>query len=86
MARFYGFSNSEIMAMSLKDFNSYAQSIPIITAREMLPQLTVASFPHMKKESQVKEHRKIYKQAYPSAFENKKPMSLQDLAKVLNGR
>jgi len=83
VARFYGFGESEIMAMSTETFQGYAKAIPIIMARETLAGFAISSYPHMSQENQRKEHRKVFKQAFPASFEKRKPMSLEDLARVI---
>lgn len=70
------------------DFQDYVRAIPIIKAQESLEAITVASYPHSKKEFQQKTHRALHKQANPDIWDSpKKPMTLEQLAKVVgNGR
>lgn len=49
----------------------------------MLKQLTVSSFPNMKEEARGRIHRKLHSQAYPDIYENQKPLSMEDAAKLM---
>jgi hypothetical protein len=56
----------------------------MIRARELLEEITVSSYPHTKPEAQKKKHKDIHKTAFPSTWNaDKKPLSLEELAKVL---
>jgi hypothetical protein len=51
----------------------------------MLTRMSIADWPNMKKASREKLHKKLYKQAYPSTFKEKKQVSLEELATILKG-
>lgn len=56
----------------------------MIRAREMLEEITVSSYPQTKPDFQKKKHREIHKQAFPANWDGeKKPMTLEQLAKVI---
>jgi hypothetical protein len=84
VARFYGFSDSEIKNMLYADFQDYVRAMPIIKAQESLEAITIASYPHSKKEFQNKTHKRLHRAANPDIWgEKKTSVTLEDLAKVI---
>jgi len=66
------------------DYQDYARAIPILKAQESLEAITIASYPHSKKDYQQKVHRSLHKLANPGVWDGaKKPVSLEDLAKMV---
>jgi len=56
------------------------EAITQIEAEQVLIQLQVESWPHMKQSSRDKWHRQLSKQAYPSQFDKTKGLDLSVLA------
>jgi len=54
VARFYGFSHSDINNMSYEDFIVYSKGICILSSEEYLMNIRVGTFPNMKVETQKK--------------------------------
>lgn len=54
MARFYGFSHSELTKMPYEEFITYYKGISVISSEEHLMDIRIVSFPDMKKETQRK--------------------------------
>lgn len=54
MARFYGFSHSEISKMPYEEFITYYKGISVVSSEEHLMNTRIVSFPDMKKETQRK--------------------------------
>lgn len=88
VARFYGFSHSEMGDMLLEDFQTYHGAIQTIQAQEFLDALKVSAYPHCDKNEKIKIHREAYKLAKPDVFGEKKPVvTLEQLSRMLkNGR
>lgn len=61
------------------------QSITIIEAQNLLNDLWVENFINLKPEDRKKTHRKMYKQAYPSSFEEAKQLTNDQIKKLLQG-
>lgn len=85
MAYFYSVPFSFIEELDVESFQKYWDAITIIEAQEMLNQITVADWPHMKKGSREKLHKGLYRKAYPSIFREQKQVSMDDLARILKG-
>lgn len=66
------------------DYQDYVRAIPILRAQESLEQITISSYPHSKEDHQKKVHRELHKLANPDVWaSHKKPMTLEELAKVV---
>lgn len=72
--------------MEVDEFSLMIEAMDIIKAQDRIIDLTVADYPHAKKDSREKIHRAFHKQARPHLFENKKPITTKELAKLLSGR
>jgi len=66
VARFYGFSHSEITTMYCDDFISYYRCISKIRAKEMLEEFRVASFPNV----EPKDRKEMVKSLERQVFKN----------------
>ncbi len=74
----------DVCEMPASIFNEFWESITVIEAQNMLTRMTVADYPHVKKEDRTKIHRKLYKLAHPDLFESEeKAISVSDIGKVL---
>lgn len=51
----------------------------MIEAQEMLKELSVQDYPHMKPQARQKLHRGLKKSAYPSMFEEKRHVTIDML-------
>jgi hypothetical protein len=60
----------------------YWNAITVIEAQEMLKQMTVSAYPHIKPEKARSIHRGIHKQAYPKTHEGP-AVGPQDLTRIL---
>jgi len=71
--------------MDYDDFLSYAKSIPILRASEMLDLIKVSSFPTAEKGYKDKLHRELRKAAAPEFFDKPKTVvTLEDVSRMLN--
>lgn len=70
--------------MPQEDFEMLWQALPRIEAEQMLVQMKLADYPHMKKEAREIFHRRTYIRAFPDSQEAK-PLSFKELSGVLNG-
>lgn len=84
MARFYGWTHSEIENLSLDDFDDYWLGLLCVEAQENLLQITIASYPYMKKEDQRERHKELYLKAYKSLERDESAAKVKtaDFAKV----
>lgn len=81
LARFYGFSNSELKTMSLKDKHDYFNSMNKIRAGEMINEIQVSTFKILKDK---KDKDKMWSGLLEgSAFEDPKEMDASEIAKAL---
>lgn len=80
MCEFYGWTPDIVGGLTFEEASIYWEAITVIEAREMLSQLSVADYPHMKKTSRQKLHRSLSKMAFPATFKDKRRLTLQDLA------
>ena len=85
MCRFYGLKPSEIASLEVDDYQDLWLAISQIEAQEILVNLGIVTYPHMRKEDREEYHRKHYKIAYPDNFEKNNPsVTLAQLAKAMN--
>lgn len=86
MANFYGFSHQQLMEMQADTFHQYWLAITAIEAQDMLKQMQIADYPHLKKEDRKKVYNSIHKQAYPvKPSKEGKMLTSEDIANFLNG-
>ena len=82
MARFYGWSDSELEGMDAHTFREYLDSISILEGRESLLQMSIADYPRQSQENRDNFHRYIYIEAFP----DRKKMSIGEaLSKLTRG-
>ena len=87
MARFYGFSHQAIEQMEYEAFLAYVKAINVLTAKESLMQIQIASFPNAKKEFKDKIHRELTKMVNSENFDTpKNVLTTEDIARLINGR
>lgn len=87
VARFYGWTISEVRGMTADDFESASNLIQKIESREHILGINAAAYPTAKKSWQDKYHRKIYQLAFPP--EPSKPgeeLKMEDFASLMGGR
>ena len=80
---YYNYKLEEVLDMEVKTYNTLSQLMYINEARESLRSIDVSCYPNMKTEARKKMHKRLYKVAYPSNFEQKNVVKLSDLTKVL---
>jgi hypothetical protein len=68
------------MNLTCYEFDSLWESITQIEAQQVLIQLQIESWPHMKQQARDKWHRKLNQQAYPSQWDQSKGLDLSSLA------
>lgn len=84
--RFYSMQPSELFNLEEITVNQIFQAIPILEAQEQLVNLKNQDFPTMKNEARRKLFKHLNKIAYPVKIkESKKSLSIDDIAKILNG-
>lgn len=85
--RFYGISLEDVHGMDNEAVNMLFQALIALEAQENLTLLRVQDWPNMKKEARSKLFKDLNKIANPSIVkEERKALSTQDLAALLNGR
>jgi hypothetical protein len=62
VAHFYGWTNSEIESLEWQTFNDYLMAIDSISAQESLVDLTISSYPYLKKNDQQARHKELFNQ------------------------
>lgn len=83
MARFYHFSLEYIYSLQTCEFHKLAKSMEILEAKEMLKDMKVAAFPHMKKESHDELKKAVARVANRLEEEAKPRLSGREIAKAL---
>lgn len=78
----------EVERLGVSRFLKYEVAMNVLEAREMLSQMAVADYPHLKKEQRQRLHRDVFTRANPNIFDApKRVVTLQDVARMLgNGR
>lgn len=85
--RFYCLSLDDVQGMDNEAVNMLFQALMAIEAQESLTLLRVQDWPNMKKEARSKLFKDLNKIANPSIVkEERKALTTQDLAALLNGR
>lgn len=85
--RFYGISLEDVHGMDNEAVNMLFQALIALEAQENLTLLRVQDWPNMKKEARSKLFKDLNKIANPSIVkEERKALTTQDLAALLNGR
>ncbi len=82
MARFYGFTDEQLMEMPIDRFVTYRIGMNVLEARENLMNLRISCAPDMKKEDRTKLFNALHKEAYP---QEPTAMTHEHLARLLNG-
>lgn len=85
MCRFYGWTHVQLMDLDVDLFDEYWQAIDIIEAKEQLVRLSAADWPNLKPSYRETQHRQLHERAYPASFNEAKPVSNADLARILSG-
>lgn len=85
IAYFYGWTDGQIDQLSVDKIDLYWQAITTIEAQEMLKQLTVSDWPHLKQNQRETIHRRLFQDAYPASFKETKQLETADLARILGG-
>ena len=83
MIKFYGLGFEEVMNMDVVSFESLSKAMPIIEHQDMLINMRVASYPHIKKDSATRLHKEVYKKAFPSEFTQKKELTPEQAEKAM---
>lgn len=84
VARFYGWTLSEVRSMSADDFEASSKVMLRLEAREQLLAINAATYPHAKKGWQDKYHKMVHKSAMPPKSESVgDSMSTEDLARLM---
>lgn len=81
--RFFGGSLSEWLATDADTAIEMAQVMEQLQAEEMTGDITVASFPHMKKEAQKKISSQLRKASQPKV--EKRALSTAEVANIIKG-
>tara|TARA_R100001510_G_C7642996_1_gene200540 strand:- start:608 stop:892 length:285 start_codon:yes stop_codon:yes gene_type:complete len=85
LLRFYNgaFTLDNLKNIKMRDFGKYLNAIEIIESKEMLDQMIVADFPHVKKEKRSNIHAKLKRKLRQ---ENDHVLtSTEEIAKVIGG-
>lgn len=75
----------DVLKMPANMFNEFWEAITVIEAQTMLTGMTVADYPHIRKQDRTNVHRRIYEMAHPSLFENEniEPIKLKDIGQAI---
>lgn len=83
--RFYGMSLNDVYGMTHEEAMLLLQACAALEAQENITMLRVEDWPHLKKEARSKLFRDLNKLANPVILrEERKPLTTQDLAAILN--
>lgn len=83
--RFYGMSLEEVYSLDNDESLLLMQACHALEAQENITSLRIQDWPHMKKEARSKLFRDLNKLANPVILrEERKPLTTQDLAAILN--
>ena len=68
-------------------FHQYWLAITVVEAQDMLKQMQISDYPHLKKEDRKRVYSSIQKQAYPIIEERaeEKLLTSEDIASFLQG-
>lgn len=79
VARFFSVDVTKIEEMSFCKFIEMTSAMEAIQAQEVLVNLNIADYPHLKEESRAKFHKSISKRAFS---EKEKVYSFDDIEKI----
>lgn len=85
MCRFYGWTLDYVLSLELDHFNYLWESITVIEAREMLNNIAVGDFAHIKQSSRDKIYKQLSSEANPASLKPAIVGSNKDLARLLGG-
>lgn len=84
LARFYGWTDYEILSMEYETVLEYYQAITVIDAEQQLNSIRCSSYPNMTKDAKDKTHRELKKLAEPAHLQ--KEMDFDEFIGMMNGR
>lgn len=70
--------------LTQEDFNKYWNAIIPLEAQELLTNLTLHDFPHLKKEKRSKVHKQLHKQAFPFQHKSKPEVNFDSMREFIN--
>ena len=76
------YNGIDVDSMDIFEFKQLWNAITMIEAQEMLSQLCITDYPHLKKHKRQQIHRKLSALAYPER--KKELMSTREIADYLN--
>lgn len=76
----------QIDDLSVDDFSCAIDSMVNIEAQETLNLNLISMWPNLKQADREKMHEKLYRQAYPDTFKERKEVSLVDVLRGFSGR
>lgn len=65
--------------MSIEDFNEASEAMLMMEAQDTLNLIMCHTWSSMSKKDREKMHKKLYRQAYPDTFKDRKSLSLSDV-------
>jgi len=80
--KIFNYKYDEVLDMELRTFNHLVKCMEVNEARERLINMEISAYPHLKKESQDKLHKKVYKLAIPSELRANKAVKVEDLNNI----
>ena len=83
VVRFYGLTFKEVYELKTYEFSKLAQSMEILEAKEMLRDMKISIYPHLKKEAKKDLRDSIAKKANKLERENAPQLSGAEIAKAL---
>jgi hypothetical protein len=70
--------------MPMSEFIEYIEAMKAVKARELLYQITVADFPHLKNPKRRSTHQKLVKAAFPNTRQASQSITMEQMAAVMN--
>ena len=69
--------------MNSEEFSALERSICVLEHQDMLVNMQINAYPHMKKESASKLHKEVYKKAFPDDYKEKHVMTIDQAEQFL---
>ena len=71
--------------MDLAVFNDYWAAVSVLEAQEGLVQMSMMDWPNLKRPDRSKRHRELHRIAFPKSWQESKPVSGEDMARIIKG-
>ena len=83
----FGWTHAEVQSLDWDTAIMYWQGITIIEAQNSLIELSIASYPYMKRNAQQKMHKEFHAQAFPKVHDTSRVLTTKELMElIVNGK